>query len=77
MPPKKVVKNEPNIIIESDSEDELKLKLKLQPIKKTTKKKTNIQDEPVIVNQINQINQIVTSYTVELDLLKSKQFLIF
>jgi len=29
------------------------------------------------VNKINQINQIVTSYTVELDLLKSKQFLIF
>ena len=29
------------------------------------------------VNKINQINQIVTSYTIELDLLKSKQFLIF
>ena len=29
------------------------------------------------VNQIKQINQVVTSYTVELDSLKSKQFLIF
>ena len=29
------------------------------------------------VHQINQITQIVTSYTVELDSLKSKQFLIF
>ena len=29
------------------------------------------------VHQIKQINQVVTSYTVELDSLKSKQFLIF
>lgn len=29
------------------------------------------------VNQIKQIDQVVTSYTVELDSLKSKQFLIF
>ena len=29
------------------------------------------------VNQIKQITQIVTSYTVEIDSLKSKQFLIF
>jgi len=29
------------------------------------------------VNQIKQINQVVTSYTVELDSLKFKQFLIF
>ena len=48
MPPKKVIKNEPNIIIESDSDNEPK------PIKKTTKKKVTIQEEPVIINQVNQ-----------------------
>ena len=50
MPPKKVVKNEPNIIIESDSEEEI------QPIKKNTKKKLIIKEEPIVIHQDNNEN---------------------
>jgi hypothetical protein len=61
MPPKKVVKIEPNIILESDSDDEPKP----TPIKKNTKKKLIIKEEETVLdnqvnNQINQVNENLT-----------------
>ena len=58
MPPKKVVKIEPNIIIESDSDDEPQP----TPIKKNTKKKLIIKEEETVLN--NQTNKHIDSYVM-------------
>ena len=50
MPPKKAIIKENQIILESDSDDDPK------PIKKTNKKKLNVQEEPIQVNQVNQVD---------------------